>query len=98
MNDLELTLKNLKILKKFLNKPLPNSICFDMSSFREHPDVLILVNHISQILKPECGTSACLLGLCVLVPELKPSLDRYTAYNRLCWNDYSSDIFPVLKK
>ena len=93
------TISNLKKLLKFLNKPLPKHIVFDMEDYRYLPnESLNYTNQSSQITNPDCGTSMCLLGLCTLVPGLEPLDEFFNVLNQMSWSRYSDDTFPDIDR
>ena len=93
MSDLELTLKNLKILKNGVRKAL-RSHYLDMRDFYDGN-----IYSVAESREMECGSTCCIIGACPTIPGLEAVQDDFNTgeYNTsLNYYDYHNRIFPFL--
>ena len=96
----KMTRDNLKILLDNMDDAIKKINRLDMYYYRSNNDLELLYNidKKHKLSEPDCGTSACLLGLCPLIKGLEPSEVVFNRYNEIIWDNYSESIFPGLRK
>ena len=107
MNSLELTIKNLTILRDGIKAAIDrSSLVLNMDTYRSgifRPDEnslgIIQIDNLGEVNSPECGTSGCVLGFSPSIPGLAAIEDDF--YNgidskTMSYDRYSVRLFPYL--
>ena len=102
MNNLEITIKNLTILRDGIKSAIERStLRLDMDVFRGREvdgyDALSATNidSIEEANKPECGTTGCILGFSPSVPGLAAT-EVDTIHGFMHYPCYSDRLFPCM--
>ena len=98
MNNLELTIQNLTLLRDGIKAAIErSSLKLEMREFRarRHKKYNIVLEPVSlnEVNGPECGTSCCILGFCPSIPGLAAIKDDLYI-DGMNYLYYSERIFP----
>ena len=94
MNTLEITIKNLTILRDGIKATIKAStLKLNMKEFRAGRREILDPTSLNEVNSPECGTSCCILGFSPSIPGLAAIKDDlYT--DGMNYLGYSERLFP----
>ena len=107
MNNLEITIKNLTILRDGIKAAIDrSSLVLDMNAYRigifredENSLGIIQIDNLGEVNSPECGTSCCVLGFSPSIPGLAAIEDDFHGgidSKTMSYDRYSVRLFPCL--
>ena len=98
MNNLEVTIQNLTILRDSIQATIKRSkLKLDMREFRARRNkkynIVLEAISLNEVNRPTCGTSCCVLGFCPSIPGLE-AIKCDVGHNGMNYLNYSERIFP----
>ena len=105
MNELELTIKNLTIVKNGIKKVFEEKeLDFDMAAYRQEEydadgDVYseeILIDCLEEVNNPTCGSCCCALGGIPSITGLEAIKELDFSFFTMSYANYSSRVFPSI--